>query len=452
MKTIAKHLGNIKSSGMSHLKFELEASLGRSQRRVQWACGDCTGRRIAPCSDCNGTGAAAQRSLLEPHVECIGCNGNGGRACQSCMGRGHRGNFNDLETCQEYIFDQLALSTTGKTLAELRAEGKELGDRDGRGGQSGGTALPFVTYAKFYYDGSVDSELTITIPVEEGEKSLDILNAFKKLAEISSGGHIDTRGAGMHIAVLPEGCDGYYPADVRLDARGLTNFINEVTKLLPALYFVGTSNHRSRTMQYRSPRITNDSKYSAIYTVGRRCFEFRVFETCYDRPEAVYEYLQVISNALKFYADPTRKVKTLGKSFGFPSSTEIANYYNTTEQLRILNATVKYLKPEDKSYKQMKAERGVKYTISSLATKEKSRLAQLRADYNEYKKHFDYIQSKPLNEQEKASVDWYMLEENYTRDEAERLVRSNRGGRLEPFSEFLRRNLTKQRLSATVAV
>ena len=155
--------------------------------------------------------------------------------------------------------------------------------------------------------------------------------AFKVFGLKASKGNVNVQGSGMHIAVLPEGCAGKYPVrSIRLDTAGLRNFQTEMTKLLPALYFVGTAGHRSRAMTYRTPRISHDSKYSAVYTQNGTIFEYRVFETCYDRPEAVYEYIQVISNSLKFYANPNLKVKALGKKFGFPSTTEIAHYYSTS--------------------------------------------------------------------------------------------------------------------------
>ena len=70
----------------------------------------------------------------------------------------------------------------------------------------------------------------------------------------------------------------------------------------------------------------------------------------------------------------------------------------------------------------MKSERGLKYTISSLALKEKSRLGQLRAEYQEYKKHYDYIQNKPLSDREKAQIDWLILEQSYSLDSATKEV------------------------------
>lgn len=448
--SLKKTLASIKQSGMSHIKFELEAQLGRQRHSIVWKCDDCEGRRVNPCNNCNGTGIYEGRGLQQSR-ECPPCVGSGGAPCSTCRGIGHRGNFADLDTCRAYILNEIAIQVYGKSLKQLADERKTLG-ANVNSGIKGGTALPFIEYVKFYYDGSVDSEMTITIPIEEGEKALAILQAFKKFADLSSNGSVDTRGAGMHIAVLPEGCNGRYPSETRLNREGLQNFTTEVTKLLPALYFVGTAGHRSRSMQFRSPQISDHHKYSAVYTLGGRVFEFRVFETCYDRPEAVYEYMQVIANALKFYADPTRKVKALGKKFGFPSSTEIAHYYSTTEQLRILNATVKYLKPEDKTFKAMKQERGLRYTVKTLETREKSRLAQLKNDYAVYKRHWEQIQNRPFNDYEKSEIDWMMVEKNYTQEKAEAIVRGSRGGSLVPLAEFLRKNLTKQRFNQTVTV
>lgn len=396
---------------------------------------------------CSGMGTTAQIKLIgggTDYIECNACVGTGGLPCSACDGSGTRGNFNELGDCENYIMEKLAQAVYGKTINELRAE-KQM--------QTGHAwkVLGFVSFAKFYYDGSVDSELTITMPIEHADKAQILVEVFRDFAQLASANNIDTRGSGMHIAVLPEGCRGVYPAQTRLNTAGADNFKREVTKLLPALYFLGTGGHRSRSMQYRSPRIAHDSKYSAIYTRNYQVFEFRVFETCYDRPEAINDFIQVIAGALKFYADPTLKVKTLGKKFGFPSSTAIANYYGTTEQLRILNATVKYLKPEDKTFKRLKSERGLKFTIKSLATKEKSRLATLRNEYQEMKRQHDQVVSRPFTDREKANIDWYMLEEGYTHETASQVVLNNRS-RLMSFSSFLERNLTKQRYNQTVSV
>jgi hypothetical protein len=255
----------------------------------------------------------------------------------------------------------------------------------------------------------------------------------------------------MHIAILPEEAEGTYPCRVRLPSSKVQNFKTEVGKLLPALYFLGASGHRTRSMSYRNPKIEDD-KYSAICTHNGTAFEYRVFETCYDRPEAIYDFVQVIANTLKFYDDPTLKVKALGKKFGFHKTTSVAKYYDTPEQLRILNATVKYLKPEDKSFKALKAERGLYYSVKSLSIKEKQKIGQLRQDYQEYKKHYDYISERPLDTHEKSQVDWLIVEQDVLPDEAERLVKERRQGSLVDFGTFLKNNLTKRTTGATVTV
>lgn len=449
MKSAIKEAGNfIKQAGFGYIKVELEGHLGRRNQRV---CDMCSGAGRGDCQDCGGDGVRVstnrQTLLFGLRADCETCAGEGIRQCSACNGRGNTGSYRDEGVCEEFMSNEVALAVYGKPIVDLMAEqGLEAGEDHWH------DALEHLSYGRFYYDGSVDSEYTFTLPVEHMDKIIHYVHAFKKLASVAGGG-LDIRGSGMHISVLPQRCNGVYPTSDRLDSMGLQNFTNEVSKLLPALYFVGTAGHRSRKMEFRHPRITSGEKYSAIYTHSGTCLEYRLFETCYDKPEAIYDFIQVIAQTLRFYKDPSLRVKALGKKFGFVNSVEIAKYYSTKEQLQILNATVKYVKPVDKSFKKLKQERGVYATIKALDKKEKIRIAQLRQEYQELKKHHDYIQSKPLSKYELSTRDMLMIEDNLSVDKAEQIVLENRGGsRLVDFTTFLKRNLTPQRFTATINV
>lgn len=401
----------IKEAGFDHIKVELEGDIGRDGER---SCEDCLGEGSEECYNCDGegyseTGARTRISDEPVRQECSACYGEGYNRCDNCDGQGNFGNFMDEETCEQWMKDYVP---------------QEVRDR--------------LVYGRFYEDGSVDSEFTFTVHIDHVEDVVTWMNAFSALAD-ECGSGMEVSDAGLHIAVLPSGSRGVYPCYDTMNRRSVNNFTSEVTKLMPALFFLASAGHQSRNLEYRHPKVDED-KYAAVSTHENTCYEFRVFETCYDRPEAFYDYIQTIANCLKFHADPTLKVATLGKQFGFNDGETLSRLYNTPEQLRILNATVKHLKPVDKSYKKLKEERGVHYTIKSLSQKEKSTLAKLREEYKQYKANWDAAWEKPLNDEQKERVRQYR-DEGMSERTAEGYVRGVGSGRLQPMTEFIKSNL-----------
>lgn len=409
----------IKAAGFSHIKVEMEADLGRDGERT---CDYCDGEGREDCDNCVGegyigTGNYTRISDEEVMEECMDCDGEGLRDCSECHGSGNSGNFESTETCETFLKDWVP--------ADVRQR---------------------LTYGYFYEDGSVDSEYTFTVPIDNIEDVLIWMKAWNALSE-DIGGYMDVEGAGLHITILPDSAGGSYPCDqASLNSDGIRNFQSEVTKLMPALFFLASSGHQSRDLRYRYPTISTE-KYDcpmdavAICTHGDSCIEYRVFETCYDNPERFYDFVQVIANTLKFYTDSSLKVKTLGKNFGFNESGDsVSRFYDTAEQLRILNATVKHLKPRDKSYKKMKEERGVRYTIASLAMKEKQKMADLRQDYRDYRKHWMVQNPKPLTDSEELTVNRLVAETPLTRDQAVDEVRGSYG-KMMTLTQFIQDNI-----------
>lgn len=455
---IKKSVAFIRQAGFSHIKFELEGNLNR---RRSSTCSACSGSGRAQCTNCSGRGVVeSQPNLFFPTTtmqECGTCRGDAGQRCEACAGRGTNAIYSNEEVCFKFILNHLAQAIHGKTLDQLRAENtREL--RTLRASHASYTntecqLIDGITYAEFYYDGSVDSELTITIPIEKVDIVPHILDSFKELAKVSGTGKIDVRGAGMHISVIPTEANGVYPVrNFRMPEDKIRNFRENMGKLLPALFFVASSGSQTRAMNFRTPQVSHSEKYSAIYTHGNTCFEYRVFETCYQRPEAIFEFIGVIAQSLKFYHDPSYKVTELKQRFNFASSRNIANFFDTPENLRILNATVKYLKPEDVSYKKLKNYRGLKYTIGTLTREEKKLIAALRAEYQIYKTHHETIAKRPLSPYEKSCVDDYMAEYDWSYTKAEKEVTSGRQGKLVDFSTFLKNNLKKKSSNFAVAV
>lgn len=400
----------IKSAGFSHIKVELEGDIGRDGEQE---CSDCYGDSRVDCYECDGegyvgTGNYTRISDEEVKEECGHCDGEGRVECDSCEGSGELGNYTNEETCEDFMREYVPSA---------------VNDR--------------LTYGRFYEDGSVDSEFTFTLPIEHVEDVTEWMKAFVALSD-ECGGRLDVSGAGLHIAVLPNTSGGQYPCSGHLDRAGIANFKSEMTKLLPALFFMASSGHQSRDLGYRHASIS-DGKYHAISTGDDRWLEYRVFETCYDRPEAFFDYVKVIANSLKFYADPSLKVKTLGKQFGFNDGETVARFYNTPEQLRILNATIKHLKPKDKTFKKLKQERGVSFTISSLTARQKRRMDALRQDYREYRRNWLALNGAPFTERQEVDFE-RLVNDGYNRTEATDIVRGHQGT-LMSLTQFLQQNL-----------
>jgi len=294
----------IKDAGFGYVKVELEAQLRRpydSDEGEYEDCPDCDDGYV-DCDECNGDGYVeveltrpdGSTSDMTEEVTCDDCYGDGHHDCSNCEGSGEvyvEGNgddFGSVDYCEDFIMEQLS-----------------------------DEAKSALIYKRFYNDGSVDSEFTFTISVDKVKVLPEIIDSFNKLAAAVGNG-MDVDGAGMHVAVLPHESNGRYPVPSSFDmpADKLQNFTTEVTKLLPALFIAATSGNFTRGLNYRHPKIERD-KYSAIHIVGGRCFEYRLFETCYQRPEAIFEYLQTIARTLEYYKDPTKKVEVQGKEFVF---------------------------------------------------------------------------------------------------------------------------------------
>lgn len=379
MKSVESILKKIKSQGFSHIKIELEGQINR-RSNITYREEDCScenGRQL--CATCEGMGIVNQtiRRLVVP-TRCESCNGVGRWRCDTCDGAGKKQvrvghSFGDVEYCQEYILDNISED-----------------------------CKKAINYSRFYYDGSVDSELTFTIPVMDAHYAVEVIRAFKKLAD-KNGAGLDVAGAGMHIAVLKEGCGGQYPVrGVILDGDKLDNFITQVTKLLPAMFLLGSGGSYSRPFNYRRPQITNE-KYSAIHVLNG-CLEFRLFETCYDRPEAIYEFFGVISKALEFYANPDKKVESIGKTYPFVATGGTKKFLQTKEQAQIIKRQLKYLKPEGLKIAEIEQTRGVKVSVKEADNAVQEKIARLKALFTEHVKIYEYSLNRPLNSSEERQL------------------------------------------------
>lgn len=239
-------------------------------------------------------------------------------------------------------------------------------------------------FCKFYNDGSVDSECTVTVPIDHPEYILDYIDAFKKLVN-RIGNDCNTEGAGMHICIL-NSRRGNYPTGNNLKAEYHQNFYKAVYPLLPALYFLGSCDYISRSLEYRLPKIST-SKYSAIHC-GLDCYEFRVFETCYNYPERFYDYLIVVANCLQFYSKDRVVPAFKGKigDLGFPSDGEgVGRFYFSYDHIKALELGLNILKPSYKSIETLKKERAFHLNARSLKAEEKTLEQKWRGEWADYR-------------------------------------------------------------------
>jgi hypothetical protein len=313
------------------IKIELEAFFGREGNS-------------RPCSTCDGRGRTLCNDCLGDTEECPFCDDECTIECSSCHAQRPDNTNNrhmSLEQCHTYV---------------MEAVSKEARDA--------------LVYANTYYDGSVDTELTLTLPIDKARYAVEFLRAFNELGKyIGNGANVS--GAGMHIAIL-NSPDCNYPYGNRMDSRRALNFKYSMTRLMPALFFLASSDHRSRHLNYRHPEVNLVSKYAAI-TGQNGCFEYRVFETCYQRPEAILDNLCIIANTLKYYSYRKITHPFFGKigPVGFNDLGQgVERFFKQENNYRALLAGVKLLKPSYKTIKDLRRERNFKITLADIRRKE----------------------------------------------------------------------------------
>lgn len=448
---VMKSVKQLKKKGATAIKVELEAQMNRrnaeSEREycdhcdegtVQ--CSECEGSDRMTCTDCNGNGQVPETD--EPNAEmitCGECNGEGDAYCEHCddgyvtcpdcdgsyfWDSEDTSNWADCGVCLDWLLDKIAEKTGTARLVQDT-------DYDDRDESSVHNPFSWIKYAMFYYDGSVDSELTFTVPIdnEENVRHLPkVLEAFRELGdEIGEGFNVS--GAGMHIALLfsedasyPSEQDDYaglnneeavelnpgipmtYSPSNRLPERRLIHFKRAVTQLLPALFFLGTSNENSRALRYRMPRVSvsaqtdrfdggGSPKYSAIsYRYG--ALEFRVFDTCYDRPTTIFDNIVVIANCMQYmrdeYKSPGLEKIVSNITFGSDVNNRLDRFYCTTTHIDVLNAGLAKLKPSYYTITEVKRQRKFDRTKRKVANLRKETEQQAKVAYREYAERFNW--------------------------------------------------------------
>lgn len=423
-KVILQAVDALKRSpfGATAVKIELEGRLNRSDDSGVRECEACEGEGWIDCGVCRGSGGVAFNASTHSEsqrncdcgdpgcedynrVSCRPCEGSGRLDCpaEGCGGNGYISNSGDRNrdwtsdtVCQDFILEYLSEFGLAKRIRNDRD--RELANN--RTGQYGEwTPKGALRYCYFHYDQSVDNECTMTLMITNREDVLllpELIKAFNALGEAVGNG-VGIRNAGMHLSLLNDP-DGTYdedeePSDAEIQC--FRNFRRSMSLLMPALYFLGASSERTRSLHFREPGANRGKKYSAIHYVGTT-LEFRVFDTCYDKPEQVLDNFVVMKNAMRYwnpkYIDPRLdKVVTGGKiSFGHDSNDRTDRFYSTVEHVDLLNAGLRKLKPSYLTVRGVKKQRGFKASKAKFAKEEAKIRKQAKVEYEEYADRFDW--------------------------------------------------------------
>lgn len=439
-------IAQISEAGFGYIKVELEAQLGRpygdSDDGEYVTCSSCDGEGHHHCDTCDGEGyneveltrPDGSASEVTEEVTCDDCYGDGHLDCDECEGSGEvyeeyssdDGEYGSVQKCQDFIENSLS------------EEAKKA-----------------IIYGKFYNDGSVDSEYTFTIKLEDIKVLPEIINSFNLLAE-QVGNGMDVDGAGMHVAVLPHESNGTYPVtrSFALDPAKLANFQTEVTKLLPALFLAATSGNFTRALGYRNPKIEGD-KYSAIHIVSGRCLEYRLFETCYQRPDAIFEYLETIARTLEYYKDPSKKVVSQGKEYVFYDREGIKGFTSTPDQVRIIKKQLKMVLGKNTTLKKFQEAREIDLSVQSRNKDFSKKLTRAKKMYKEALANYEHRVNTPLTPNEENRIreyESYGYWDGETRTQEDKIAYVRNLTKPGTEEQFINRNVLSMRMASAISV
>lgn len=382
----------LKKKGVTGIKLELEGTMQRRNISIQYdRCDDCSGNGSRDCTACSGLGWQVDSEGFETDDECETCESAGRHNCESCAGAGRTARDGQVD----WSSDGIAFRWFINKLAE------KVGQSVRRSPTSNQMSNPFpwLSFAKLYYDGSVDTEVTFTVRLDNEENIFlipKVLEAYKEMADAIGQG-LDVRGAGMHTALIfDEDC--FYPSRGTwpFTEEQTTNFQRSMIQLLPAFYFLATATKRSRFIgSYRPPRVGGSGKCTAIgYNGG--AIEFRIFDTCYERPEATLDNIVVLKNAMQYmssrYKSPNiaKEVGRSSISFGNDDNQELSRLYITADQIGVLYAGLPKLMPEYYTIEQLCEQRSFKRKLGDAQEIEKQHREQAEMEYAEYEERFEW--------------------------------------------------------------
>lgn len=438
---IVKSIKDLKKKGVTGLKFEYEAMMNRrrASRGVsqdvdedhycedgRQECDECGGHGHWDCEDCTYDGDMNTHVVenedydpnddsedAEPeYVECSSCEGSGTLYCDYCdegwvdcydceqieearlsQAQSDTPNWDSVVVCHDWLLERLVPYGLAEAIPEDEEDYK---DCYGEVLAMKYRPIGALKFSKFYFDGSVDSEWTFTLSIEDDPSvalmAPKFIELFKALGE-AVGGSFDISGSGMHTALL-FGENAVYPSTTneRMMQR-FHNYKRSMRLLLPAVYFLAASTDVSRGLGYRYPDIGYESHRTAIDFRGG-ALEFRVFDTCYDHPEIILDNLVVMKNTMKFWTD-TYKPSGLAKIannviFGHDSGRTLERFYQTVDHIDLLNRGLQMLKPSYLTVGEIKAQRKFKMNKRVVRKQEDNQRTQIKLGYKEYADRFNW--------------------------------------------------------------
>lgn len=380
---------DLKSQGVTAIKLELEGTIQR--RNVSGTterCGSCSGRGRSACTGCSGIGWLVDAEGYETDDECGLCESAGYIQCDVCSGSGRVAKYGRVDLSDDGVaFSYFMGKVAEKTKTKLRR----------LNGQDKVNPFDWMSFARLYWDGSVDTEVTFTVKLDNEENIFHIpkvLEAFREMAE-DHGQGLDVRGAGMHTGLLFDS-DCRYPSDAfPFTSSTRDNFRRAATQLLPAMYFLATATGRSRGMNFRPPVIDGHQKQSAI-AIHHGAIEFRIFDTCYERPQAALDNIVVIRNVMRYmsrdYVSPEigEAVKKREITFGNNTDQTVGRLFVTSDQLGALYAGLPKIKPAYYTVDQLKEQREFNRTLDDAAAIEREQQEQAEVEYAEYAERHEW--------------------------------------------------------------
>lgn len=363
----------------TYIKVELEGHLERNYEE------DNYDSEYYDCPNCDGRGTFTCECEIDPLPEvetCDDCGGEGWVNCSDCDGEGRIENdsYSDSSYGDNYCLDFI--------MGNIPEKVKQR-----------------TVYANFVYDGSCDSELEITVPLDHPEDVIEYIKAFKLLGD-DIGNGIDIRGSGMHITIL-RSPDGEYPSgNGEIEDEYFDNFKTQMNKLMPALVLLASEDHKSRRLHpFRLPRVGEGDHSSAVDIAchgDSGCLEWRVFETCYDHPEMFYDYLCVIAKGLEFYGI---KRVNFGRTklgvlefYDSPSEYGLHKYFKSEKLLKALDLGLPYLCPDHRTPAECKRLRNFTVRPQALERKRAKLYQLVESEWPEYQKTRKQKEDQAVND------------------------------------------------------
>jgi len=195
-----------------------------------------------------------------------------------------------------------------------------------------------IVYEHVYVDGSVDTEYTFTLPIEDADLIEDIARVFYDICahrlylsnysrtisklnkETSNRLFYDLiTNSGVHLTLMEESDYNGYENRHTLDQAGLERVERFVRNAYMLLYYISTPFDFTRQIMYRNAFVgntiydqhnfspSNDEKQSMIYTHNRSMFEFRIFDPVFQREEYVRNYILIMSKIMDIYKNNVKE-------------------------------------------------------------------------------------------------------------------------------------------------